>query len=225
MNPIFDIGWLLSRFTGSVLMGAKVSGSERAPLSGGAILAPNHISYLDPPLTGCYIKRRVHFFAKKELFDTPILGWIVKAANSHPVRRSGFDRQAVETAIDVLRRGNMLTVFPEGTRGRHGKFLEPKAGIGRIAREALVPIVPCFIHNSDKFSQCLMRRRRLLISYGEPISAEWIGALEDSKESWIKIAQEVMRRIKELKRQTLGSDDSDGSDAEREISEGKALSI
>ncbi|MBN4076267.1 1-acyl-sn-glycerol-3-phosphate acyltransferase [Gemmatimonas aurantiaca] len=218
MNLAFDAGWIVARFTGSVLMGARVVGQEHVPLTGGLVLASNHISYFDPPLVGCYLKRRGHFFAKKELFDMPVLGLYVKSANSHPVRRGGFDRNAIETAISVLQQGNMLTLFPEGTRGRNGKLLEPKAGVGKIARAALVPIVPCFIHNAEKFTECLTRKRRLLISYGEPLSADWIGALPDTKESWIQIAQEVMRRIKELKCQAVG----DETDADKDCSNADA---
>ncbi|HSG99988.1 MAG TPA: lysophospholipid acyltransferase family protein, partial [candidate division Zixibacteria bacterium] len=90
INPIFDIGYLLSRFTATVLMGCRPEGREHLPRTGGFILASNHISNLDPPLVGCYVTRRVHFFAKRELFDIPVLGWMVRQANSHPVKRGVF---------------------------------------------------------------------------------------------------------------------------------------
>lgn len=185
-------------------MGARVDGKEHVPRSGAFILASNHISYLDPPLVGCYYPRRTQFFAKQELFDMPIVGSLMRRVKSLPVRRGVVDRRAVEGAVEALKAGGILCVFPEGTRGKEGKFLDPKAGIGKIAMTASVPILPVYIENADKFGQCLVRKRRLIIRYGEVIGTDWIAKQEDGKEGWMNIAQEVMRRIG-LVRQSLSS--------------------
>ncbi len=199
MRILFDTGYWLSRFVASVLMGCRAEGREYLPREGAFILAPNHISNLDPPLVGCYAPRRLHFFAKKELFDVPVLGWLIRNVNSHPVRRGGFDRKAIRTAAEVLRAGSGLVIFPEGTRGRDGEFREPKAGISMIARATEVPIVPCYIQGSDRFRRCFLRRERLRIAYGPPIPVDWIRSQENSKLGWKEIAREVMRRIGVLK--------------------------
>ncbi len=194
MQIVFDIGWTLSRLLG-IVMGAKVQGQEYIPREGAFILAPNHISYFDPPLVGSFAPRRVHFFAKQELFKVPVLGFLIKRTNVHPVKRGVFDRGAITTAIKILKAGNPLAVFPEGTRGACGKFLAPKPGIGMIARKAEVPIIPCYIEGSEALWPCLLRKRRLRICYGPAISSEWICSLPESKEAWLKIADEVMLRL------------------------------
>ena len=199
MNILFDIGYALSRFTATVLMGCRPVGVENLPRAGGFILASNHISNLDPPLVGCYVPRRTHFLGKRELFETPVLKWIVGRTNMHPVRRGGFDRAAVKTAVSVLKSGAPLVMFPEGTRSKTDEFLEPKAGIGMIAREALAPIIPCYIQGSNHFKRCLVRRERLQIAYGAPLGPEWLERQSNDKEGWRAIAREVMRRIGELK--------------------------
>lgn len=199
MRLLYDIGYALSRFVAVALMGAKTEGRENIPRDGAFILAPNHISNLDPPLIGSFSGRRLNFFAKSELFDVPVLGFIVRHVNAHPVKRGAFDRKAVTTAVEILKSGKPLVVFPEGTRSFSDSFLEPKAGIGMIARAALAPIVPCYVEGSNHFKRCLTRRERLQIRYGAPITVDWIRACDDSREGWMEIAREVMRRIGLLK--------------------------
>lgn len=199
MHLFFDTGWVVSRIVAKVFMGAVITGRENVPDGGGFILASNHISYIDPPLVGCFIWRRSHFFAKKELFDMPILGAMVRWGLSHPVRRGGFDRGAITTAVELVKSGHPLVVFPEGTRARHGEFLPAKAGVGRIARECEVPVAPCYIEGADQFWKCFFRRRRLKICYGSPLSVEWIKSVSNDKEGWMQITSEVMKRIRLLK--------------------------
>lgn len=185
------MGWLL--------MGAQVTGRENVPKHGGFILAPNHTSYLDPPLVSGFVRRRVHFFAKRELFDIPVFGMLLRGVYAHPIRRGGIDREALKLAVDLLKQGKVVAVFPEGTRGSNENLLAPKAGIGRIAQDSGVPIMPVFLGNSDKFKLCLKREKRLQIRYGEMISSEWIMAQESNKAGWLVIANEVMRRIEDLR--------------------------
>lgn len=206
MQLFFDAGWAVSRFFGSILMGAHVVGREHLPKEGAFILAPNHLSYFDPPLVGSFVPRRVHFFAKQELFETPFLGFIVRRVNVHPVKRGAFDRNAIRTAVETLKAGKPLTVFPEGTRGSRDKFLAPKPGIGMIARQAEVPIVPCYVEGTDTVWECILRKRRFHICYGPPISADWIRSLPSSKEAWLKIADEVMSRLTALRALVRGKE-------------------
>lgn len=199
MNILFDMGWCIGRLTGALLMGAQVEGRENIPEHGAFILAPNHTSYLDPPLVSGFVRRRVHFFAKKELFDIPLFGVLLRGVQAHPIRRGGFDRQALLLAVELLKDGKVIAVFPEGTRGTNERFLDPKAGIGRIAQDSGAPILPVFLGHSDKFTRCLKREKRLQIRYGEIISASWIKSQETNKQGWSAIANEVMRRIRNLR--------------------------
>lgn len=199
IRPLYDIGWMMGRMTGVVLMGAQVEGRENIPDSGAFILAPNHISYLDPPVLAGFVPRRLHFFAKKELFDITLFGRLLRRVQVHPIRRGGFDRRALQLAVDLLKGGEPIAVFPEGTRGKNGVFLEPKAGIGRIAQDSGTPILPVYIAHLDKFKRCLRRNRRVQICFGEMISASWISSHESSKDGWMAIAREVMRQIAEMR--------------------------
>ncbi len=223
MQLMFDIGWTLSRFVGSVIMGAKTEGQSHIPKEGGFILAPNHISYFDPPLCGSFVPRRVHFFAKKELYENPLMAFILSRINVHPIKRGVFDRGAITTAVRLLQEGKPIAVFPEGTRGSRFEFLEPKAGIGMIARKAEVPIVPCFVEGTETPWEAVKRNRRIRICYGPPISADWIRSLPSSKEAWLQIADEVMSRLVAMRDEIRGEAvvDAHEKDAVPKINAGK----
>jgi 1-acyl-sn-glycerol-3-phosphate acyltransferase len=198
MHFYYAIGWRLSRLLFG-LAGARIYNLEHVPARGPFILASNHISYFDPPLVGAWIRRELAFFAKKELFDSPIMGPIVSRLNSLPVRRGTIDRHALAAALEKLAGGCPLTVFPEGTRSRTGDFLPVKPGIGLLARKAEVDVVPAFIHGSNRLKDCLLRREQLSVTYGPPIPSAWIADQPDSKEGYLAIAREVMSRIARIK--------------------------
>lgn len=195
MKPLYWAGWSLTHMLGRVLFAIRLHGRENIPKAGPFILASNHISYFDPPLVGSFVRRELFFFAKKELFDNKLFGWIIWRTNARPVRRGQMDRQALATSLQILRDGYGLTMFPEGTRSRSREFLPPKPGLGLLAAKALCPIVPAYIHGANRLKDCLLRRDRLSVSYGEPISADWIARHADSKEGYLEITTEVMRRI------------------------------
>jgi len=199
MKILFWTGWSIFRIIAAFIFRVKIIGRENIPEQGGFILASNHISYYDPPLVGCCIKREVYFFAKRELFGFKPFGWILREVNARPVNRAGVDRAAIESAVAILKSGNGLTVFPEGTRSKTKDFLPVKPGIGMIARQAEVPIVPAYIHGTNQLWNCFTGRTRLSVSYGEPISAEWIRSQDMTKEGYLAIADEIMGRIVRLK--------------------------
>lgn len=198
MPFIYAVVWNLSR-TLIFLLGGRSYGAENIPGSGAFILASNHISYFDPPFVASYTRRSLHFFAKKELFDIPIFGSILRRVQAHPVRRGVFDRTAIKTAIAILKDGDPLVVFPEGTRGGGKEFLKPRPGVGMIARECEVPILPCYIHGSNQAKSCLLRRAKLSVSYGTVIDSGWIQSCPLGRDGWEMITEEAMRRILLLK--------------------------
>lgn len=199
MKPLYWIGRSITHIAGRVVFGIRLYGREHIPKSGPFILASNHISYFDPPLVGSFIPRELFFFAKKELFDNKIFGWIIWRTNARPVRRGQMDRQALATSLQILREGYGLTMFPEGTRSKTRELLPPKPGLGLLAAKAACPVVPAYIHGANRLKDCLLRRDRLSLSYGEPIPADWIAARADSKEGYLEITAEVMRRIVALR--------------------------
>jgi 1-acyl-sn-glycerol-3-phosphate acyltransferase len=137
---------------------------------GGFVLAANHTSNFDPWPLGfpLWPRRQLHFMAKVELFN-PILGPPLRAGGAFPVRRGEQDIEAVETAMRLCREGNIVMVFPEGTRRAKGivkKFAaKPRAGAARIALAANVPLVPAAIAGTERLS----RLPKLRVAYGLPL--------------------------------------------------------
>ena len=203
-RPVYLGGFVFTRMLSWLFCRPRISGQENVPREGGFILASNHISYYDPPLVGAWQWREVYFFAKKELFRNRLFGAVITAANSLPVSRGVVDRQALKLAIGVIRAGFGLTMFPEGTRSKTDKFLDPKPGIGIIATRAGCPIVPTYIHGSNRLGDCVRGRAKMSITYGPPLSAEWVKAQGIGKEAYRKIAATVMERICDLRSAVTG---------------------
>lgn len=142
-----------------------VEGAENIPQSGGAVIAPNHIGFFDSALTGSAVRRPVHFMAKKELFDIPGFGWIIKRTNAFPVKRGMQDVVAVRNAFSLLGNGHLVLIFPEGTRSEDGRVGEARAGAGMIACNAQVPLIPAKIENTNM----MLKFKQIKIKFGEPI--------------------------------------------------------
>jgi len=145
-------------------------GTERLPAEGGYVLAANHLSNFDPWLVGMplFPHRYLRFMAKSELFWFP-LGQFISACGAFPVRRGQQDQEAVETALRLCREGNIVVMFPEGTRREKGlrkrREARWRSGAARIALEAGVPLVPAGVHGSAR----LLRFGRLRVAFGDPI--------------------------------------------------------
>ncbi len=184
----------------SIISGLKVSGRENIPDRGKVLLVSNHRSYLDPPLVAYAVrKREVFFMAKEELFKSPILGFLIKHwGNAFPVKRGRFDIKALKVALEILNSGELLCVFPEGTRAPKGKFLKPKWGAGMIALKAKAPIVPCLIEGSEDVmpkGSKFPKFAHVSIRFGEPFLID----LDDVRENYQRAADIMMEKIKELK--------------------------
>jgi len=177
----------------------KRIGAEHIPKTGGVIIASNHVAYVDPPFLGAVTPRELFYLAKAELFSNALFGWLIKKYNAIPVTRGSFDRKAITRAVNLLREGKALLFFPEGTRSRGGEFLEPKLGVGKIALEAGVPIVPAYIHNSGKLFTSFLKRKRLIISFDAPIRAGWLERYSKDREGYKSIGQEIMKKIGRIK--------------------------
>jgi 1-acyl-sn-glycerol-3-phosphate acyltransferase len=147
----------------------SASGLENVPAKGGAVLAPMHRSYTDSLAVGVPLKkRRFRAMAKYELFQVPVVGRAIALGGGFPVRRNIQDMEAYEAALSLLRGGDMLLVFPEGTRNRDGKA-RPQLGAARLALEAGVPLVPVSILGSDRIKLLPPRFPKIHVHYGEPI--------------------------------------------------------
>ena len=124
-------------------------GHQHIP-GGGAILASNHRSFLDPWVVGACAGRPIYFFAKQELFANPLQAWFLNSLGAFPVRRGESDEEALATSRALLERGDALLIFPEGTRTRSGPLRVPRRGIGRLALETGVPVVPIALRGTER---------------------------------------------------------------------------
>lgn len=196
---IYYTGWILLRIFG-LIFNAKYQGSSNIPSSGPFILASNHRHSIDPLLLASAIFREVYFFAKKELWNNKMIGWLISKGNAFPVKRGANDRGAFRETKNTLLNNNGLVFFPEGKRSRDDNFLKPKPGIGMILKQANipVPIIPAYIHASNHLLDCLLRRKQLTIIIGNPIPSEEILHYLTDKDGYQALAEKVMTEITTL---------------------------
>ena len=124
-------------------------GLEHIPKRGAVILAANHRSFLDPFVIACMARRPMYYVAKKELFARRWQAWILNALGAFPVDRGASDESMMETARQILARGDIVLIFPEGTRVRPGALGQPKRGVGRLALETGAPVVPVAVIGTE----------------------------------------------------------------------------
>jgi 1-acyl-sn-glycerol-3-phosphate acyltransferase len=165
------------------------------------IIACNHVSNWDPVLVGLGCPREVHFMAKQELFENPVLGWLIRAYNALPVKRETADHRALRRASGVLRSGGALLMFPEGTRSASGELGSAKAGVGFLACSIGAPIVPAHITGSQSLRRAAARATPLSVTFGAPLTPE----ATNTKECYAAVTDRVMSAIRRLREEALGT--------------------
>ena len=140
-------------------------GRENIPEGGGYILAANHLSTLDPVYLIAACPQKLYYMGKKELFDKPFGRWFFTGMNSFPVNRAGVDTKAIAFAETLLREGNVLGIFPEGTRSKTQTPQRARGGVAMIARETGADVLPVSIYFSEKPHW----RSRLTVRFGTVI--------------------------------------------------------
>lgn len=201
--------WSFARFVrgsvGRLALAAfrvRFVGVENVP-SGAAVLAGNHVSYLDPVLLWCGSPRPTHFMAKVELWQAKWLGWALDQFWAFPVDRSGADREAIATATRLLQGGELVGMFPEGTRRRDqtDDLGEAHGGVAYIALRSDAPVVPVGIVGTDAAwppGKRFPRLVRVTVRYGEPVRPQ---DFEGSRKERVSaMTAEIMRRIDQERR-------------------------
>lgn len=165
----------------------KSKGEEHLPREGGFVLSANHMSNIDPWPLGIPLlpDRQLRFMAKSEMYKPP-LKWILESAGAFPVRRGMGDEEAMERAIELARSGEVVAIFPEGTRRNKGRIkkkhqAKPRSGAARVALTAGVPLVPAAIGGTER----LLKLGPLRVAYGPPVE------VEDLKDMDIRRASKV----------------------------------
>ena len=192
--------WLVQSFVKVILIifwGLRIHNKKNLPKTGAVIVASNHISFIDPPVIGVSIFREATFAAKKELFQNFILGSIITYLNSIPVRRTGFDNEALKYFIKALKKEQVLIMFPEGTRSRIGTMLPFKRGVGYMVAKTGATVLPTYIIGTDKLKKRLFRPGGITVRFGEPMFN--LAGKYDGEESYELIAQDVQKAVEKLK--------------------------
>jgi 1-acyl-sn-glycerol-3-phosphate acyltransferase len=175
------------------LFRTRAIGTENVPERGPAILAPNHFSNMDHFFLAVFLRRQVQFMAKSQLFKFPI-DFILSHGGAFPVMRGQHDEEAFKTAHTVLGYGGVIGMYAEGGRSRRKELGKPKPGLGRIALESGVPVIPVAIHGSEH-----VRDRRLpkvTIQYGQGLLFERIP--RPTKEQALEASQAVFDRVRDM---------------------------
>jgi 1-acyl-sn-glycerol-3-phosphate acyltransferase len=197
-KPLYNVIALLSWPVLYIFFRLHVRGRENLPSAGGYVLACNHVSSFDPWPLGVPLwpQRFLRFMAKSELYWFP-LRLVLDGAGAFPVRRGQADNEAIENAVRLAREGNVIAMFPEGTRRRKGLVKRfqprPRTGAARIALEANVPLVPAAVKGTDR----LLRLGPLRIVYGTAVELDDLRALEPHAAAQ-QATERLMARIEEL---------------------------
>jgi 1-acyl-sn-glycerol-3-phosphate acyltransferase len=195
----YDWVRLMLRLSGVLFYRVRCTGRQLVPQSGGVILLSNHQSFLDPLLIGAATNRRMNPLARDSLFRYPVVGPLIRSLNSIPLDRDGLGLSGLKETLKRLREGNVVLIFPEGTRSADGEVRPLKAGFTTLARRAKVPLVPVAI---DGAYEAWPRQRKLPgpstieVCFGPPILPEQCAGW--SAEEMIA---EVERRIRACHRQ------------------------
>jgi 1-acyl-sn-glycerol-3-phosphate acyltransferase len=182
----------------------RAIGVENVPKKGALILAPNHVSQMDHFFIGLYLRRKVRFMAKSQMFGPPVLTYVFKHGGIFPVRRGHHDEKAIETARIILSQDEMLLVYAEGGRSRSGKLKEVKPGIGRIALESGAPVVPVAIQGSEKVRRWKrLNFPRVTVRFGEPLRFPVEEA--PSRERQLEVAEQIFAPVRAMYNELSGS--------------------
>ncbi len=181
----FLAGWIV-RF----LFRVEIVGRGQVPAAGGVIVCANHIHLFDPVLIALAVERPIRFMAKAEIFSWPFLGFLAKKAGAFPVKRGSADIQAIKRSLTILSGGEVLGIFPEGTRSKTLEMSAPTNGVILLAERTKVPIVPAAIWGEYRLG------KRVRVVIGEAVE---LSSLSPEPYSRARAAENLMAHIKKLR--------------------------
>ena len=221
---VYGFLWVLARGIGWLCFRYRVEG--QVPPTGGLLIAANHASYLDIPLLGCGLNRRAWYLGRNDLFPIPVLSSILQALGWIPVRLGRLDREAFGKAINLIRAGKVVVIFPEGRRSHDGHLRDPKAGIGVIVSQAGCPVVPAYIKGTFDVlppGASWPRLRPVTVRLGDPIQFEVEKQQERAatKQFYQQVSRTVIEQIAALGQVPVpkGKDDLDVGTSNRQTAD------
>ncbi len=173
------------------------------PDKGPILIAASHRSFLDPPMVGITCKRPVHYMARHDLFEVPVIGKAISNLNAFPVKRGAVDRGALEKTWKLLEEGEVVLIFPEGTRSKDGELQKPFAGVGMLIHKAKIPVVPCYLEGTyEHFSSKMKYPKpgKVRVIYGEPLDFSDYYSQPGTRDVYEKITEKIMEKIAQLKK-------------------------
>jgi 1-acyl-sn-glycerol-3-phosphate acyltransferase len=192
----------------------RVQGLENVPKKGPAIIAANHLSFLDSFFIPLMIKRRkVTYLAKADYFNSWKTAWFFRMVGQIPIERDDRSqaREALDAGVDVLKAGNLLGIYPEGTRSPDGKLYRGRTGVARLALAARVPVIPCGLIGTEEVMPKNAKRPRLrhvtiVVGFGKPLDFSRYAGREGDRSVLREVTDEVMNAIVELSGQDRAGD-------------------
>lgn len=186
---------------GRVLFRFRTIGREHVPRRGGLLVAANHASYLDIPAVGCALPRRAYYLGRYDLFPNRLLGRALRSLGWIPLRHYRFDRESFGKAIELIKRGQAVVIYPEGTRSKDGQLGPGKPGLGIIVAETGCRVLPVYLEGTHEVlpvgAGC-PRLRPIQVRIGEPIDFSPDAARYGGKPFFQHVSRTVMERIAEL---------------------------
>ncbi|MBK0372079.1 MULTISPECIES: 1-acyl-sn-glycerol-3-phosphate acyltransferase [Streptomyces] len=191
-----------------LLFRPRIEGLDNIPEDGAAIVAGNHLSFSDHFLMPSILKRRITFLAKAEYFTGPgvkgrLTAFFFRSAGQIPVDRSGKDagQAAIREGLGVLAKGELLGIYPEGTRSHDGRLYKGKVGVAVMAITAGVPVIPCAMLGTFEIQppgQKIPKIKQVAIRFGEPLDFSRYAGMENQKAAIRAVTDEIMYAILEL---------------------------
>ena len=198
---LYSIAYVLVAIISRIYFRLHITGRENIPKEGGVIIASNHLSYLDIPLLGYSIGRRADYMGKRELFNIPIISYLLRTLGGFPIDRDKLDRAALKDAVKRLKSGRVIVVYPEGTRSRDSILQPGKPGVGIIVKMSGAKVVPAAIQGTDRampIGAWFIRPAKVTVKFGKPLDFNNLAKSGNEKEGVEMITKTIMENISTL---------------------------
>jgi len=192
------VRWVIKNLYFGTHGGFRSVNQENLPLTGGVLVAPNHLSHMDPPAVACGTKRQLIFMAKEELFHVKAFGALISSIGAYPVKRGESDTESIRKTISLLEEGAAVLIFPEGTRGDGETMLDLNRGVAMLAKRTNAPVVPVGIVGTNVVMPKGKKsggKAEVIVAYGKPFRYSDVATASTEKENRELFTQALQQSI------------------------------